>query len=245
MFSLDPPKMIHLLDLTSLNDFDDEAAIIRLCHQARTPIGNVAAVCVYPRFVKLAATQLNNVDIRVATVCNFPGGKQSLAETVAEIEQAIQNGATEIDVVMPYGSYLLGEMQYCLNFLATCKSVCDERASLKVILETGALKESAIIAAATHDAINAGADFIKTSTGKYPVGATPRTAEIILKAIHASEYEVGFKASGGVRTLEQANIYLNLAANIMGRDWVSPEVFRIGASQLLQELLNTQPILSS
>jgi deoxyribose-phosphate aldolase len=230
--------ILSFIDLTSLNDNDNETAIERLCQQARTPLGNVAAVCVYPQFVALAADLLQNSSIRVATVSNFPHGTQSLSQTLDEIAQAIEDGAHEIDVVMPYTAYLLGEIQYVQRFIAACKSSCDQKAALKVILETGVLKDKGIIAAACQDAIDAGADFIKTSTGKCPVGATPRAAEIMLKVIHATEYEVGFKAAGGIQTIEQAQTYLQLASQIMGQDWLSPAVFRIGTSRLLQALLD-------
>lgn len=235
MCPLNYSKLISFLDLTSLNDYDTKESIIQLCQQAKTPFGEVAAVCVLPNFVELAASLLQDSNIKVATVSNFPTGTQSLPATLTQIEQAIKDGADEIDLVMPYSAYFCGEIQYTLNFIASCKSVCDQR-TLKVILETGALKESEIIAAASHDVIEAGADFIKTSTGKYLIGATPRAAEIMLKAIQSSEYNVGFKAAGGIRTVDQANVYLTLAETIMGPQWLSPVVFRIGASQLLKEI---------
>lgn len=243
---LNPQEIISYIDLTSLNETDDESTIEQLCKKAKTPLGHVAAVCVYPKFVSLAVALLRDTHIRVATVCNFPHGTQSLPQTRDEILEAIEDGAHEIDVVMPYIAYLQGEILFTQNFIASCKSTCDQKALLKVILETGALKDREIIAAASFDAINGGADFIKTSTGKYPVGATPRAAEIMLKAIHASEYDVGFKAAGGIRTIEQAQTYIQLAKTIMGADWITPAVFRIGASQLLSELLkNSSPVEES
>ncbi len=228
-------KIISVIDLTSLNDSDDDKTIIQLCQLATTPLGPVAAVCIYPRFVPLAVKQLQDTPIPVATVSNFPNGDQPLEQVLTEIKASLNNGAAEIDVVMPYHAYLRGDREGVRHFLAACKSTCDQKI-LKVILETGALDQPEIIANATHDAITAGADFIKTSTGKHPIGATLAAAEIILKTILASEYEVGLKVSGGIRTIAQACSYIELSENILGEEWLAAGNFRIGASHLLHEV---------
>lgn len=230
-------KIVSVMDLTSLNDNDDDHTIQQLCQRANTPLGPVAAVCVYPRFVDLATEQLRDTLISVAAVSNFPNGNQTLEQTLTEIEGCLTHGANEIDVVLPYSAYLRGEQQWVRHYIAACKSTCDQKI-LKVILETGVLANSEIIANATRDAISAGADFIKTSTGKHPIGATLAAAETILKTIRASEFEVGFKVSGGVRTIAQAQSYIQLAETILGAEWFTAGNFRIGASHLLQEITN-------
>ncbi len=228
--------IFSLLDLTALNDNDDETTIIHLCQQAISPFGQVAAVCIFPRFVKLANKQLARTGVAIAAVANFPSGTQSVEQTCVEIKQAIQDGANEIDVVMPFQAYLAGDRAFCKEFISKCKSACGKNVLLKVILETGALEKSDIIAEASQDVIEAGADFIKTSTGKHAIGATLEAAEIMLNAIKNNGGKVGFKAAGGVRTIEQAITYLTLAEKIMGLDWISPKTFRIGASQLVKLL---------
>lgn len=238
MTDFDPEQIMALLDLTSLNDSDTEATVIQLCQKAVNRLGSVAAVCVYPRFVKLVQQQLLLLDprIHIATVSNFPAGTQSLSDTLNEINAAIADGADEIDVVMPYETFLQGDKKYVSDFIANCKSNCDQQ-TLKVILETGVLATPELIAEASHLAIDAGADFIKTSTGKSTIGATLEAAEAMLRVIHTSEYEVGFKAAGGVRTVEQAQSYIDSARRIMGAEWISPQTFRLGASQLVDNLL--------
>lgn len=234
-------KIISLIDLTSLNDSDTEETITALCQKANTALGSVAAVCVYPQFVKLAKSKLQNTPVKIATVANFPHGKDSLENVLSSIQQSIQDGADEIDVVFPYEKFLQGEVEFVVDFIRACKKICGKEILLKVILETGALKDSQIISAASVNALKAGADFIKTSTGKTAAGATPEAATVMLVAIKEMTEELhrsfGFKASGGVRTIEQAKQYLTLADKIMGPDWVTPKTFRLGASQLLDVVL--------
>lgn len=231
-------QLISLLDLTSLDEKDDDLKIIHFCQQAKTPLGHVAAVCIYPRFVKIAHSQLRDTKIHIATVVNFPSGNHGLKLTTEEIQQAIHDGATEIDVVMPYQAYLDDEKTFVKHFVTICKLTCGSKVLLKVILETSALRKPNIITDACQDVIGAGANFLKTSTGKHPNGgATLEAAEIILNAIKTGGHNVGLKVSGGIRTLDQALAYVDLAKKIMGENWVSPNTFRIGASTLLQELL--------
>lgn len=231
-------RVLSLIDLTSLNENDTEDTIKKLCQQASTKAGTVAAVCIYNRFVPLAKSLLQKTDVKVATVCNFPGGNMPLDFVIKEIARAIAAGADEIDVVMPYHAYLAGKKPEVKNFITTCKKNCGNL-TLKVILETGALQDENIITAASEDAILAGADFIKTSTGKIATGATLEAAQAMLRVIARlkPEYMAGFKASGGVRTLAQAAAYLQLADAILGPQWATAQTFRFGASALLGEVL--------
>lgn len=234
-------QLIPLLDLTSLKDSDTTSSIEKLCKQAETLKGPVAAVCIYPKFVAFAKNYLAGTKIKIATVVNFPGGNWTLSDTAAEVMRAIRDGADEIDVVMPYPVYLKGDVNYVLEFLKICRGVINNKI-MKVILETGALINSDRIADATTLAIDAGADFVKTSTGKISVNVTPEAATVILKTI--KEYangKVGFKVSGGINTVSQAGEYLELAKKIMGENWISPKTMRFGASRLLQDILQQFP----
>lgn len=228
-------RCIPLLDLTSLNDTDNDSVITQLCTQALTPLGSVVAVCVYPQFVKLAKHLLNNTQVRIATVANFPAGEFDIDATLITIAQALKDGADEIDVVMPYRTYLAGDQTMLEPFVKVCKQTCGD-ATLKVILETGALQQAEVIYAASCAAIAGGADFLKTSTGKVAVGATLEAAAVMLWAIKESGQKVGFKAAGGVRTVEQAAEYMQLAELMMGANWISPKTFRLGTSSLLEKL---------
>lgn len=232
-------RILGLVDLTSLNENDSEQGIASFCQKAQLPLGHVAAVCVYRPFVRLVAAQFAGTPIKTATVVNFPEGNSSLQEVLLEIGQALQAGAQEIDLVFPYERYLAGEQQYARTFISECKAACAE-ATLKVILETGALIDPAIIADAAFDALNAGADFIKTSTGKIAQGATLEAAATMLLVIRhvmpQLKRNVGIKISGGIKNVEQAAMYMQLAEKIMGREWSNPENFRIGASKLVDEI---------
>lgn len=173
---------------------------------------------------------------------NFPHGNNDVAIAVAETKAAIAYGADEVDVVFPYRALIAGNAQIGFELVQACKAVCqDAHVLLKVIIETGELKQEALICQASEIAIDAGADFIKTSTGKVPVNATPESAAIMLKAIRDKGVgeRVGFKAAGGVRNAEDAAIYLQLADDIMGAEWATAQHFRFGASSLLASLLTT------
>lgn len=232
-------RLYSLLDLTSLNETDDAKAIDKLCEKANTPLGHVAAICIYPQFIAQVKQFLgNNSPIKIATVCNFPQGQTPLNIVLDEINAAIEKGADEIDVVMPYHDFINGNYEAVEKFVAACKKTCGQKL-LKVILETGFLQKPEIIAKASQDVILAGADFIKTSTGKIPEGATLEAATLMLTSIRDLKMNrtVGFKAAGGVRTEAQAVAYLQLTDKLMGETWANPNTFRIGASQLANELL--------
>ena len=232
-------QILSLLDLTSLNDDDTPAVIDTLCDNATQSIGKVAAVCVYPQFVAQSRARLpENNGINVATVVNFPTGDEPLADVLAQTQQALADGANEIDLVFPYkalqqGNAAAGEAM--CNQIATL--VHQQAGSLKVILETGALSP-AEIAQAAQIAIAAGADFLKTSTGKIAHGASLEASAILLEQIAQAKQPVGLKISGGVRDIATAQAYIAQAAAKMGEDWVQPENFRIGASSLLKELIS-------
>ncbi|MCY9848184.1 deoxyribose-phosphate aldolase [Pectobacterium jejuense] len=238
-------RALALMDLTTLNEDDTDEKVTALCRQANSPAGKTAAICIYPRFIPLAKKILREQgtpDIRIATVTNFPHGNDDVAIAVAETKAAIAYGADEVDVVFPYRALIAGNAQIGFELVQACKAVCqDAHVLLKVIIETGELKQEALIRQASEIAIDAGADFIKTSTGKVPVNATPESAAIMLKAIRDKGVgeRVGFKAAGGVRNAEDAAIYLQLADDIMGAEWATAQHFRFGASSLLASLLTT------
>lgn len=232
----DARTVLGLLDLTSLEAGDDDARIAALCRRAVTPFGRVAAVCVYGPFVSLCRKNLDGSDVKVATVVNFPDGRANPRSAALETRTLVAAGADEIDAVLPFEALRSGDREVVRDLVAACRDACGG-ATLKVILETGVLATAELVAEASDIAIEAGAHFIKTSTGKRSVGATLEAARAMLTSIRNSGQPVGFKAAGGVRTLDQANGYLDLAAQIMGPDWATPRTFRIGASGLLDDLL--------
>lgn len=227
---------LSCMDLTSLNNNDTEQTIIDLCQQAHGQSGSVAAICVFPQFIATAKAHLAP-NIKIATVTNFPDGSSDIARAVTETQQAVLAGADEVDVVMPYKALIAGDEDVAAQLISACKKACGESAKLKVIIESGELQTDVLIAKASEIAITAGADFIKTSTGKVTVNATLRAAEIMLKQIKLSGKAVGFKAAGGVRTVSEATQYIELVHTIMGESWLTPENFRFGASGLLNDVL--------
>ncbi|SHH71876.1 deoxyribose-phosphate aldolase [Ferrimonas marina] len=234
-------RALTLMDLTTLNDDDTDQKVIDLCHAAKSPAGNTAAICIYPRFIPIARKTLREIGadaVQIATVTNFPHGNDDIEIAVAETRAAVAYGADEVDVVFPYRALMAGNEQVGFDLVKACKAACGD-VLLKVIIETGELKEEALIRKASEISIDAGADFIKTSTGKVPVNATLESARIMMEVIKAKDPKIGFKPAGGVRNAEQAQEYLQLAASILGPDWVSPRTFRFGASSLLASLLAT------
>ncbi|EEE45496.2 deoxyribose-phosphate aldolase [Roseibium alexandrii] len=237
-------RALGLVDLTNLNDDCTAEDITALTNRTVTPYGAVAAVCVWPRFVAQAVKELAGTGVKVATVVNFPAGGEDTQAVVAETRQAIADGADEIDLVMPYRTFVEGRKGFAEEQIIQVKAAIPEPAILKVILETGEIKDPLLIHAASNVAIAAGADFIKTSTGKVAVNATLEAAEIMLTAIEEArrdnaERVIGFKPAGGIKTASDAAAYLALADKIMGHNWVSASTFRFGASGLLDALTAT------
>ncbi|MGL4486412.1 MAG: deoxyribose-phosphate aldolase [Yersinia sp. (in: enterobacteria)] len=238
-------RALSLMDLTSLNDDDTDQKVIALCHQAKSPAGNTAAICIYPRFIAVARKALREQgtpEIRIATVTNFPHGNDDITIALAETRAAIAYGADEVDVVFPYRALIVGNGKVGFELVKECKEACAAaNVLLKVIIETGELKQPHLIRQAAEIAIKAGADFIKTSTGKVPVNATLESAEIMMRVIRdlGVSKSVGFKPAGGVRTAEDAAQFLQLGDQLMGKGWIDARHFRFGASSLLGSLLTT------
>jgi deoxyribose-phosphate aldolase len=228
------------LDLTSLNETDTPAQIVTLCERAAAasgPRGGVAAVCVWPRFAHLARAHLP-ARIGVAAVASFPDGSADVQRALRDTGQIVQAGAQEVDLVLPYSALLSGGVKSCIALLAAVRRACEGRV-LKVILETGELRDAALIEQAARIALDAGADILKTSTGKTPVGATLPAAQAMLRAIandSRGRARVGFKASGGIRSVADAAGYCDLVENQFGAEALSPARFRIGASALLADI---------
>lgn len=236
-------KLIPLIDLTSLNDTDDEASIAGFVNTAVTPFGRVAAVCIYPQFVALAREQLDNHDgknIAVATVVNFPEGRQHREEVLTATGKALDDGADEIDLVLPYHCILDEDPETPAKMVNAVSAVCTPyHAKLKVIIESGALEQEEHIRQACAIAIDNGADYIKTSTGKIKTGATPEAVTAILDTIlaYGVKERVGLKISGGVRQLDDLAPYLDLIQHKMGEAWMLPAHLRIGTSSLLKNII--------
>jgi len=232
-------KIISVLDLTSLNTSDSPQNIQSLCALAKGEIGPVAAVCVFPDFISTCLQALAQTNILVATVVNFPSGDASLSDTKAEITAALAAGVDEIDVVVPYKDFLKGNHKAVADYIKACKAQCHNK-TLKVIIETGELNNTKTIYELSLLVLNAGADFIKTSTGKVPIGATLEAAGAMLEALKSHQQSSGklkgLKLSGGIRSLSHVKSYLELCQQYFGNEFIQAKTFRIGASSLLTEL---------
>lgn len=239
-------QALPLLDLTRLNDDDTDANIESLCRRVKTPVGTPAAVCVYPAFVTTARRTLKALDlegkVKVATVTNFPHGGDDIMVAARATREAVASGADEVDVVFPWRALVAGDEETGRELIACCQQAAGD-ATLKVILETGELQDPTLIRRAAELALEGGADFLKTSTGKVAVNATLEAAEILLTVIRERgptlERPIGLKVAGGVHTTEEAQAYLQLAERIMGPGWITPKHFRFGASDLFDDLLVT------
>lgn len=231
-------RALACLDLTDLSADCTSTDINDLCQKAQTPYGNVAAVCIWPRFVAQARRGLKGSNVKVATVVNFPEGDHTASEVIEMTKQAREDGADEIDMVIPWKALLEGHPENVAARVARVKRAADG-GLVKSIIETGMLNTPELIIEATRGAIDGGADFVKTSTGKVPINATPQAARIIIEEIKNLREDVGFKAAGGVKTTEDAAEYLAIADEIMGPDWATPTRFRFGASSVLDALMAT------
>lgn len=229
-------RLLPLLDLTSLGEDDTPAGIRALCASARTPHGSPAALCVYPEHVTTVRDALAGSAAKVATVVNFPDGGDDAARIARETRRAIAAGADEVDLVLPWRALRDGNVAQARAGVEACRTACGPGVALKLILETGALGDAALIRAACELGLDAGVDFLKTSTGKVATNATPEAAAVMLDAIAARGGRCGFKAAGGIRTLADAAVYLQLAEARLGAAWVTPVRFRIGASALFGEI---------
>lgn len=230
-------RAIPLVDLTSLRGDETATEIEDLCRRAVS--AGTAAVCIYPPHVATVRRALVGSVVRVATVANFPHGSDDIGAAVAEAVAAVADGAHEVDVVVPVEAVVEGDIGLVGELVQACRDAVGTRTTLKVILETGVLETPERITAAARAAVMAGADFLKTSTGKAPVGATLQASALLLAVIEEASGRVGFKAAGGIRTGVDAAGYLMLADQILGSGWATPATFRFGASSLLDDLLRT------
>ena len=237
-------RVFTCIDNTTLNATDNCVSVEAFCRRTmemRMADGaTVAAVCVYPELVGVAARTLAGSGIRVASVAGaFPHGQLPIALRVEEVRRAVGDGADEVDIVINRGLLLAGEENAVRDEVAAMKEACCGR-TLKVILETGELPSPTLIHRAAELAIAGGADFIKTSTGKIAAGATLEAAEVMLgvvfENVKTNKKTVGFKAAGGIRKPEEALAYAQLAQKIMGDEYVNNQTFRIGASSLTKGL---------
>ena len=239
--------ILSCIDLTTLEGADTTAKVEGMCQnvlelEARNDIPNVAAICVYPTFAKIVSEKLKTTNVNTACVAGaFPSGQSSIEIKVQEIKWAIEEGATEIDMVISRGKLLEGKYQEVFDEIVAIKECCGD-VHLKVIIESGELQNNQNIKIASDLAMYAGADFIKTSTGKISEGATYNSAYIMLTAIqeyyNATGIKIGMKAAGGISDLETATNYLKLVENTTGKDWLTPTLFRFGASSLAKVVLN-------
>lgn len=239
--------VIRCMDLTTLEGADTTGKIAGLCAKAVRPdpgdetVPSVAAVCVYPSMVAAAAAHLRSSGVRVASVATaFPSGQSFMGVKVEETRTAVAAGADEIDMVMDRGAFLSGDHRRVYEEILAVKDACAE-APLKVILETGELGTYDNVRRASVLAMAAGADFVKTSTGKVQPAATLPVSLVMMEAIRDFHHEtgrmVGFKAAGGIRTSKQAIAYLVVLWETLGLDWMGPARFRLGASSLLNDVL--------
>lgn len=238
--------LLGCIDLTSLEGADTNVKIFTICQHAQTfalankGIPNVAAVCFYPNFAELAKEQLKDTDIKVASVAGgFPAGQIPIDIKEAEVKFVVAEGADEVDIVISRGLILANKCREAFEQIVILKEAAGN-AKLKVILETGELETVFKIRRASEIAINGGADTIKTSTGKIPVGATPEAVLIMLDTIK-EYYEktgnmIGIKPSGGISEPEDALKYYLLVKNVLGQKWLNKNYFRLGASRLAHKI---------
>lgn len=236
------------IDLTSLNPTDNEERIrefterVNLFEEAYPELDNVASICVYPNFAETVSTFLDVTEVDTTVVAaGFPSSQTFNEIKVAECALAVAGGANEVDIVINVGQMLAGQYEDMCDTIQECKAACKD-AIFKVILETGALKKASLIAKASILAMYAGADFIKTSTGKIDIAATPEAAYVMCKMIKAyydqTGNKVGFKVAGGVKTPEDAVKYYTIVKTILGEEWLTKDLYRIGASSAANNLLS-------
>ena len=251
---------VSMIDLTTLEGADTPGKVRSLCVQAMRPdpdqpdVPQVAAICIYPDLVATAVERLRGSGVKVAAVATaFPSGRASLAVKLADVAVAVDAGADEIDMVIDRGAFLSGDLQLVYDEIVAVKQACarseGESAHLKVILETGELMTYDNVRRASWLAMLAGADFIKTSTGKVQPAATMPVTLTMLEAVRdfrdATGRQVGVKPAGGISTAKDAIRYLVMVNETLGDDWLDPAWFRFGASRLLNDLLMQRTRLAS
>ncbi len=251
-------RIIEMMDLTTLEGADTEGRVRQLCQKARFPVSpliherfkdqqyfrrlpSVAAVCVYPNLVAFARNCLKGSAIEIASVATgFPSGQTPLETRLKEVEIAVSDGASEIDMVINRKAFLQGDFQTVFDEIQAVKKACQS-AHLKVILETGEIGTFEQVRLASDLAMEAGADFIKTSTGKIPSAASLSVTLVMLNAIKDFHQKtgktIGMKPAGGIRTAKEAIQYLVMVNETLGPQWLSPKLFRFGASSLLNDVL--------
>lgn len=238
---------LSMIDLTTLEGKDTEGKVRQMCYKAEhmhdtyPGLPTVAAVCVYPTFVKIAKNALKNSNIKVASVATaFPSGQSTRAIKIADTKYAVNDGADEVDMVISRGEFLKGNYNFVFDEIAAIKEACG-KARLKVIFETGEISTLDNVRIASEIAIHAGADFIKTSTGKISPAATMPVTLVMLEAIRDYYYQtgkmIGMKPAGGISTSKSALHYLIMVRETLGNAWLTNEWFRFGASSLANDIL--------
>lgn len=240
--------LFNCIDLTTLNTTDSDESVMRFTEKVNRfddefpDLKNVAAICVYPNFAQVVKDTLEVEGINIACVSGgFPSSQTFTEVKIAETAMALADEADEIDIVIPVGAFLSGDYETMCEEIMELKETCKEH-HLKVILETGALKTASNIKKASILSMYSGADFIKTSTGKQQPAATPEAAYVMCQAI--KEYyeqtgnKVGFKPAGGINTVNDALIYYTIVKEVLGKEWLSNELFRLGTSRLANLLLS-------
>ena len=240
--------LFHCIDLTTLNTTDTEEHVMQFTEKVNLfvdkypDLDNVAAICVYPNMAGIVSDTLEADDVKIAAVsAGFPSSQTFIEVKVAETALAISEGANEIDIVISVGKFLSGDYETMCDEIEELKEVCKDR-HMKVILETGALGSASNIKKASILSMYAGADFIKTSTGKQQPAATPEAAYVMCEAI--KEYhqltwrKIGFKPAGGLNTVHDALVYYTIVKEVLGQEWLNNELFRLGTSRLANLLLS-------
>ena len=240
--------LFHCIDLTTLNTTDSDESVMRFTQSVNRfdeefpDLKNVAAICVYPNFAEIVKDTLEVEDVKIACVSGgFPSSQTFTEVKVAETAMAVMDGADEIDIVISVGKFLVGDYESVCDEIQELKETCKDK-HLKVILETGALRTASNIKKASILSIYAGADFIKTSTGKQQPAATPEAAYVMCQAI--KEYyeetgrKIGFKPAGGINTVNDALVYYSIVKEVLGEEWLNNTLFRLGTSRLANLLLS-------
>ena len=240
--------LLNSVELTTLKTTDSEDSVLKFVEKVNKfddvypELGHVATVCVYPCFAKICHDTLENDDVEIACVAAcFPSSQSFLEVKIAETALALKDGATEIDIVQPVGKFLVGDYEGVADEISELKAVCGDK-KMKVILETGCLKSAADIKKASILAMYAGADYIKTSTGKLEPAATPEAAFVMCQAI--KEYyektgiQIGFKPAGGMKTVEDTLKYYTIVKEVLGERWLTNQWLRLGTSSVANKLLS-------